>query len=155
MSESDPSRFDVTIERTFEASRERVWDAWTDPAQVAEWWGPTGFTVPRCELDVRPGGAFRIDMEGPDGTVHPSEGVFEAVDEPEVLVFLTAAGQDEDGNYLFEVRQTATFEEREGVTVVRLDAEVLKAAPGSARYLEGMEDGWRQSLEKLEGVLEA
>ncbi len=151
----DPNDFDVTIERTFDTPRERVWEAWTDPEQVAQWWGPTDFTVPRCELDVRPGGALRIDMEGPDGNVYPSEGMFEEVDEPERLVLVDAAGEDEDGNYQFEVRQTVTFEERGGETLLTLEAEVLEATPEAEKHLKGMEEGWSQSLDKLEGYLES
>ncbi|WP_222913240.1 SRPBCC domain-containing protein [Natrinema sp. SYSU A 869] len=146
----DPSEYDVTITRTFEAPREAVWDAWTDPEQVAEWWGPTDFTVPRCEMDVRPGGAFRIDMEAPDGTVYPSDGRFEAVDEPERLVLVDGAVEDDDGNYQFEVRQTVTFVDLNGTTELTLEAAVLEATPEVAKYLEGMEEGWNQSFEKLD-----
>ncbi len=62
---------DLVLTRVFDAPRERVWKAWTDPRQVAQWWGPAGFTNPRCEVDVRPGGVLRIDMRGPDA---PFEG---------------------------------------------------------------------------------
>ena len=65
---------DLVLIRIFDAPRERVWKAWTDPRQVAQWWGPAGFTNPRCEVDVRPGGVLRIDMRGPDGTVYPMAG---------------------------------------------------------------------------------
>lgn len=149
----DPSAYDVTIERTFDAPRAAVWAAWTDPEQLAEWWGPTDFTVPRCELDVRPGGEVRIDMEGPDGTVYPSEGVFDAVEEPERLVLVAEAGQTDDGTDRFEVRQTVTFEERGGETLLTLEAEVLEATPGAAEHLAGMAEGWSQSLEKLDAFV--
>lgn len=151
----DPNDYDVTITRTFDALRERVWDAWTDPDQVAQWWGPKHFTVPDCELDVRLGGAFRIDMEAPDGTVHPSDGVFDDVVEPERLVLVTAAGEDDDGNHQFEVRQTVTFEERGSETLLTLEAEVQKATADAAEHLEGMEEGWNQSFEKLDDFLVA
>lgn len=153
MTEFDPTEYNTTMQRTFDAPRERVWNAWTDPERVKQWWGPEGFTVPRCELDVRPGGALRIDMEGPDGTVYPSEGVLEEVVEPEKLVLVDAAGEDDDGNYQFEVRQTVTFEERDERTLLTLEAEVLEATPEAAEHLEGMEEGWSQSLEKLEHML--
>src|SRR5882762_715575 len=65
-------------------------NAWTDPKQVAEWWGPHRFTNPVCDLDVRPGGAIRIHMRGPDGTVYPMTGVYQEVVEPERLVFTSA-----------------------------------------------------------------
>lgn len=153
MTDFDPTEYDLTIQRTFDAPRERVWNAWTDPEQVAQWWGPKHFTVPRCELDVRPGGTLRIDMAGPDGTVYPSEGVFEAVDAPERLVLVTSAGEDDDGSYQFEVRQTVSFAEHDEETTITLDAEVLEATPDAAEHLKGMEEGWRQSFEKLETFL--
>lgn len=157
MTETDfaPSDYDVTIVRTFDAPRDRVWEAWTDPAQVAQWWGPEGFTVPRCELDVRPGGTFRIDMEAPDGTVFPSHGIFDEVIEPEQLVLVAGAVEDDDGSYMMEVRQTVTFEERDGRTTLTLEATVMEASPDAAEQLEGMEQGWSQTLDKLEAFVGA
>ena len=61
----------VTITRTFDAPRKLVWQAWTDPKMMAQWFGPRGFTNPFCELDVRPGGSLRIVMRGPDGNDYP------------------------------------------------------------------------------------
>ena len=57
----------LVIERIFDAPPNLVFKAWTDPKQVAQWWGPKGFTNPVCEMDVRPGGALRIVMRAPDG----------------------------------------------------------------------------------------
>lgn len=65
---------ELVLTRTFDAPRELVFKAWTDAKQLAEWWGPKGFTNPVCDIDVRPGGAIRIDMTGPDGTVYPMGG---------------------------------------------------------------------------------
>ena len=59
----------LRITRVFDAPREVVFKAWTDPQLLAQWWGPKGFTNPVCELDARPGGAIRVHMRGPDGTV--------------------------------------------------------------------------------------
>ena len=55
----------MEMTRVFDAPREVVFAAWTDPKQVAQWWGPTGFTTPVCELDVQPGGAILIHMRAP------------------------------------------------------------------------------------------
>ena len=96
---------ELVLTRVFNAPRERVWKAWTDPNQVAQWWGPAGFTNPRCEVDVRPGGVLRIDMRGPDGTVYPMSGVYREVVSPERLVF-TGSALDEKGKPLFEVLNT-------------------------------------------------
>ncbi|APX97864.1 SRPBCC family protein [Natronorubrum daqingense] len=148
--EFDPNEYDTTITRTFDAPREAVWAAWTDPEQVAEWWGPHGFTVPDCEVDARPGGAFSIDMEAPDGTVYPDEGEFHEVVEPERLVLTSRAFEDDDGGYQLEVRHTVTFEADGDQTHLTLEAEVASATPAVEESLGGMEMGWSQSFEKLE-----
>ena len=150
----DPSEYDVTIERTVDAPRERVWEAWTDPDQVAQWWGPEGFTVPRCELDVRPGGAFHVDMQAPDGTVYPDAGEILEVDPPERLVLVSRAFEDEDGNPHLETRSTVTFEANGDRTHLALEAEVISATPDVEDALGGMEMGWSQSFEKLEEFLD-
>src|SRR5579862_8930953 len=82
---------EVTITRTFAAPRALVFKAWTDPQHLAQWWGPKGFTNPVCEFDARVGGALRIHMRGPDGTIYPMEGVIRELVTPERLVFSAAA----------------------------------------------------------------
>jgi len=59
---------EITITRVFDAPREMIWDAWTDPEQNVKWWGPRGFTSTIREMDVRPGGVWKSTMHGPDGT---------------------------------------------------------------------------------------
>jgi uncharacterized protein YndB with AHSA1/START domain len=88
---------ELVLTRVFDAPRELVFKAWTDPQRVAQWWGPRCFTNPVCELDVRPAGAIRIHMRGPDGTVYPMTGVYQVV-EPERIVF-TSAALDAEGNH--------------------------------------------------------
>jgi uncharacterized protein YndB with AHSA1/START domain len=106
---------ELVLTRVFDAPRELVWKVWTDPKHVARWWGPHGFTNPVCELDVRPGGAIRIHMRGPDGTVYPMTGVYLEIVEPERIVF-TSAALGADGNPMFEVLTTVTFAEQGGKT---------------------------------------
>src|SRR5260370_30002795 len=116
---------ELVLTRVFDAPRELVFKAWTDPKCVAEWWGPNGFTNPVCELDVRPGGAIRIHMRGPDAIVYPMTGVYQEVVWPERLVF-TSAALDLDGNPMFEVRTTVTFAETGGKTEQSLRAPLIK-----------------------------
>ena len=139
---------ELVLTRVFDAPRELVFKLWTDPKHVAQWWGPHGFTNPVCELDLRPGGAIRIHMRGPDGTVYPMTGVYNEVVEPERLVF-TSAALDADGNPMFEVLTTVTFAEQSGKTKQILRARVIKRTAQAAPYLKGMEAGWTQSLERL------
>lgn len=145
-------KLDLVITRVFDTPRALVWKAWTDPKQLARWWGPKGFTNPVCKVDVRPGGAIRIDMRGPDGTVYPMTGVYREVIEPERLVF-TASALDEKGKPLFEVLNSATFIEEGGKTMLTLEARVLTKTAGADQYLQGMEAGWTQSLERLDALM--
>lgn len=143
----------VVVERLFDAPRELLFGAWTDQEQVKQWWGPHHFTNPRCEVDARPGGAIRIDMQGPDGVTHPMTGEFLEVEEPSRLVFITRAFEDEDGNAALEVRFTVTFVEQGGKTLLTLYADVITAEPLAIEALSGMEEGWKQSFEKLDTFL--
>lgn len=138
----------LVITRTFDASANVVFGAWTDPKQVAKWWGPSGFTNPVCELDVRPGGAIRVHMRAPDGTVYPMSGIYQEVAPPERLVFSSSA-LDQEGRPLFEILNTVTFSEQGGRTVLRLEARVLKATAQAPQFLDGMDEGWRQTLVRL------
>ena len=143
---------ELVLKRVFNAPRERVWKAWTDPRQLAQWWGPAGFTNPVCEADVRPGGAIRIDMRGPDGAVYPMTGVYREVVAPERLVF-AASALDEKGRPLFEVLNTVTFAKQGGKTLLTVRAQVVNKTAGADAYLEGMEAGWSQSLVRLDALL--
>ncbi len=87
----------VTLTRLFDAPRELVWRAWTDPKHLAQWFGPRGFTSSVPELDVRVGGGLRIVMHGPDGNDYPMKGVFREAVPPERLVFSNIA-IDNDGH---------------------------------------------------------
>jgi uncharacterized protein YndB with AHSA1/START domain len=143
--------YDLVITREFDAPRDAVFKAWTDPKMMMNWWGPHTFTTPRCELDVRPGGAIAIDMRGPDGAIYSNHGAFREVVAPERLVF-TLAFDDDKGELLFDVLITANFAERAGKTTLTLEARALTVKPGAEIYLSGMEDGWTQSLERLEDL---
>jgi uncharacterized protein YndB with AHSA1/START domain len=139
---------ELVITRVFDAPRELLFKAWTDPKLVAIWWGPHRFTNPVCELDARPGGAIRIHMRGPDGTVYPMTGVYKEIVEPERIVF-TSAALDEAGHPMFELLTTVTFAEQGGKTKQILRACVIMRTAKAAPYLAGMEAGWTQSLERL------
>ena len=148
-----PATRDLVLTRIFDAPRELVFKAWTDPKHIAQWWGPKGFTNPVCELDVRPGGAIRTDMRGPDGVVYPMGGVFHEIAEPERLVFTSSAFEDAHGTPQLEVLNTVTFVEHDGKTKLTLHAVVVKAAPEVAAALAEMEEGWTQNLVRLEELM--
>lgn len=143
---------ELTLARKIKAPRELVFDAWINVKHLAEWWGPKAFTNPRCEIDARPGGAIRIDMRGPDGTVYPMTGRFVEIVRPKRLVFMTAA-IDADGKPMFEVLNTVTFAKIEGGTEIALSACVTSTTPAAPQYLAGMSEGWSQSLDRLAALV--
>ncbi len=139
---------DLVITRVFNARRELVFKAWTDPKAMVQWWGPRGFTTPLCESDPRPGGAIRIHMRAPDGRIYPSVGTYHEVVEPERVVATTSV-LDAEGNELLEVLNTVTFLEHADGTELTLRAHVVKSTPQAAPMLAGMKEGWRQTLDRL------
>ncbi len=143
----------MEMTRFFRAPRRRVWQAWTDVDQLAQWWGPKVFTNPRCEIDLRPGGKIHIDMRAPDGTVYPMDGEFEEIVPPERLVFLASA-LDGQGEPMFVNRNTVLFREVEGGTEISLHVVVVSATAIAPQYLKGMREGWSGSLDKLAALLQ-
>lgn len=140
---------EICLRRAFGAPRALVWQAWTDPLELAQWWGPRGFSSPRCEFDLRVGGAIGIDMRAPDGTVYPMRGTVDEFSVGERLVF-TASPIDAQGHPVFDCRYEVLFEERDGFTLVRLAGQVTQVHdPAAARYLAGQEQGWSESLYRL------
>ncbi|ABS24818.1 SRPBCC family protein [Anaeromyxobacter sp. Fw109-5] len=107
----DASEREIVSARTFAAPRERVFEAFRDPARLARWWGPQGFRSTFEVFDFRPGGAWRFVMHGPDGVDHPNESVFLAVEPPERIVFRHLSG-----GHPFEL--TITLDEKGGTTRV-------------------------------------
>jgi len=144
---SEALKQDLVLTRIFDAPREIVFRAWTDPKHLAEWFGPHGFTNPVCEVDLRPGGEWRHVMRGPDGNDYPMTAIFQEVVRPERLVFVTYVPDKEKS--LFEILNTVTFNDQAGKTKLTLEAKVLKSTPEAAPMLAGMEEGWSQSLERL------
>ena len=143
---------EVVITRVFDAPREIVFKAWTDPKQMKAWYGPKMFTNTVCELDVRVGGAWRIVMRGPDGAEYPGRGVYCEVVKPERLVF-TSEATDKEGKVILKGLATATFAEEGGKTKLTLRMRATAMVDYAVAYLAGMEAGWAQSLERLAEVL--
>src|SRR5438477_845097 len=83
-SKLDRATFTITFERSLAASRDQVFDAWTKPERISQWWDPTGAPLVECAIDLRVGGAFRFVNEG---HAPPFEGVYRVVERPAKLVF--------------------------------------------------------------------
>jgi len=143
--------------RIFDAPRELVYRAWTDPAQLAKWFPPEGFGTARCEVDARPGGVFRLDMKAPDGPpfdgkVFPGPGTFREVVPNERLVF-TMTPEMGDGRTMPTVLMTVRFEDLAGKTRLTVEQTLPTVEEFVTMAKTGMAEGIRQSLDKLAGVL--
>ena len=143
-----PMEREIVITRVYDAPRELVFRAWTDPKHMARWWGPKHFTNRVEQMDVRPGGAWRIIMCAPDGAEHPAQGVYREIVPPERLVFTNLA-VDKDGNVIIDGFTTVTFDDQNGKTKLTLQTRGVAKVAYAAQYLKGMQMGWTQSLERL------
>ena len=143
---------ELTITRVFDAPRALVFEVWTDPKHLAQWWGPQGFTNPVCEFDARVGGEFRIHMRGPDGSIYPMKGVIREFVPPGRLVFTTIA-VDAAGNHLLEGLTTVLFNEENGKTKLTLHTAMVAVVEIAIVNLQGMEMGWTQSIDKLQAYI--
>jgi len=142
---------EVVVSRLIDATREQVFDAWINPAKLAQWWGPNGFVNPRCEIDPRPGGRIYIEMiRTSDGKMFPLDGEVETVEAPSRIVFRARGYNAANDKTTIEDRVTATFEERDGKTLVTVHLYVLDVAPAFTEAAKRMDIGWSQSLERLE-----
>jgi len=144
----DTKEKELVINRIINAPRELVWKAWTDPEQVAKWWGPSNFSIPLCEMDVKPGGAILIHMKAPDGVIYPMNGIYKELVKPERIVFVGAA-LDTHGNALFEQMTSIQFEKEGNKTKLSIKVTFSKVKPEAAGHLAGAEVGWNQMLDKL------
>ncbi|HEV8205719.1 MAG TPA: SRPBCC domain-containing protein [Acidimicrobiia bacterium] len=135
MAETPPIGREFTITRVFDAPRELVWKAWTDPEHVARWFGPRGFTTPlsTITMDVRTGGSFELMMVADDGKEYPAGGTFLEIVEPERLVW-----RDRD----IDLTVTVTFTDLGGRT--EMTCHVVGKTGGAQAY-----DGWSTMFDKL------
>ena len=138
----------LTINRVLNAPRALVFRAWTDPSHLVRWWGPEGFTIPECQMDVRVGGAWRTCMRSPDGNEYRVRGVYREIVKPERLVF-TWAWEDENGQPKHETIVTVTFAERAGKTAMRMVHGVFESK--KARDSHGW--GWNSTFVCLKDYL--
>lgn len=106
----------ISITRAYEAPLKAVWDAWTDPKQIAQWWGPRGFTITTHSRDLRVGGTWRYTMHGPDGVDYPNVTQYLEVEEYQKLVY--DHGGDDTRAPMFRV--TVLFSETGGKTKMEM-----------------------------------
>lgn len=151
---NEPKR-EVTITRTFNAPRELVWKAWTDPKILQKWWGPRGVTNPTCEWEAKPNGKIHIVMLagnelGPmAGMKWPMKGTFREVTPQSRLVFVSSA-LDDVQEAVLDSLVTVELEEMSEKTRMNLHIVVTRAVEGKTKgMLQGMAAGWNQQSDKL------
>jgi uncharacterized protein YndB with AHSA1/START domain len=142
---------EIFISRVLNASPERVYEAFTTPEQVAEWWGPVGFKNTVHEMDVRPGGVWRLTMHGPDGRDYPNKIVFIDVVKNEKLVYRHS---DDDGAEHITFHVTVDFENVSGKTRVSMRS-VFESEDALKRVVEeyGALEGATENMNRLEEYL--
>jgi len=151
---------ELVINRVFNAPREQVWKAWTEPEQMKRWWGPKGFTSPVSKIDLRVGGKYLGSMRSPEGKDFWSTGVYREIVPMERIV-CTDSFADEKGNVVpathygmgedfpLEMLITVTFEDIGHKTSLTLRHEGLPAD----KMRELTEAGWKESFDKLAEIL--
>jgi uncharacterized protein YndB with AHSA1/START domain/predicted enzyme related to lactoylglutathione lyase len=149
---------ELFITRVFDAPRELVWKAWTEPERMMRWWGPKIYTCPVFKIDLRIGGKYLGAMKAPDGKLYWSTGVYREIAVPERLV-MTDSFADEKGNIVpgsyygmspdwpTELLVAVTFKEQDGKTVMDLRHSGLAGLPGEE--IAAMEQGWKEQFDKL------
>jgi len=157
---------DFVISRVFDAPRELVWKAMTEPERMKEWWGPKGFTVLAAKMDLRPGGSYHYGMAGPDGTQMWGKMAYREVDAPSRLVFINSFSDEAGGvtrhpmapTWPLEMLSILTFEELPGGKT----RFTVRWSPHNASAEEqqtfdaghaSMTQGWTGTLDKLEQYL--
>ncbi|MDA1215832.1 MAG: SRPBCC domain-containing protein [Chloroflexi bacterium] len=136
---------EIVIERVFDAPRELVWKAWTDPEHVAQWWGPQGMTTRVDELDLRPGGNWRYVMLHPNGSEYPQKGTFREIVAPEKIV--TSAEFEVTGDHTQHVIMMYQFDELGDKTKFTMRHEQI--TPMDPSYKEGVAGGWNSNFDCL------
>ena len=134
----------LEVRRTIRAPRQRVFDAWTKAEELKAWHAPGPLTVSFAEIDLRPGGAYRIHMRTPDGVEHRVSGVYREVDPPKKLVYTWSWDGE---NVVKDSVVTLEFYERGNATEV-----VLRHAIADDKERASHEQGWTSILDKLEGA---
>ncbi len=150
----------LILTRVFNAPRDLVFKAWTQPQRMKQWWGPKGFTCPVCKIDLRPGGEYFNCMRSPEGKDYWSKGTYQEIEVPQRIV-CTDSFADENGNIVSpddygmnsdwpaEALITVIFTEHAGKTRIMLQHAPIK--PGLERDL--CQQGWSESFDKLADYL--
>ena len=148
-----PTEREIVITRTFDAPRTLVFDLWTNAEHVAHWWDPSGVPLAVCEIDLRPGGAFRFVHGRTGGTGHAFAGVYREIEPPSRLVFTTPSpsGAASTGTLAFSAVGEATLltmtiacasrADRDALLAMRVDAGTVRTLDNLDEYLGTVRSG--------------
>jgi uncharacterized protein YndB with AHSA1/START domain len=144
-----PSDTEIEVTRVVDAPRELVFDCWTKPEHITKWMlGPPGWTMPVCEVDLRPGGSWHFAWRGEDGAELDMSGVYQEVSPPERLVASERWGDDWP-----ETLNTTVFSDEDGMTLVTTTMLYPSKAARDAALGTGMKDGMGMSFDRLDAYL--
>lgn len=146
-----PGDRDIVVERSFDAPREAVFAAYTQPDLLRRWFGPHGHTLVECDVDLRVGGRWRYRVAGDDGSDMVLHGIFRAVEPPSRLVTTQVFGEEyaaEDESIV-----TARFDEHEGRTTLTITVRYPNGDARDQMAMSGMADGMGQGFDRLDAVL--
>lgn len=148
---ANPGESMFTVTRMFNAPARFVWDAWTKPEYMKRWFGNSCSTLEMCEMDVRPGGAWRRVLRMQDGSLVGFHGVFKELEPPLRVVFTEIFEPFPDHPSIV----TVTMTERDGKTYVRVEQLHQSVESRDAHIASGMERGMRETLDRLEAFVSA
>jgi uncharacterized protein YndB with AHSA1/START domain len=136
--------YQLLLEREFDAPRDLVFEVWSEPKHLANWWGPNGFSMPFCEVDFRVGCQYRICMRSPEGEDHWLRGEYKVIDQPQRLVF-TWLRENADGSVWCDTLVEISFEGAAERTRFRMH----QTGFGSAAHRDEHRGGWSECLNRL------
>ena len=145
---TDIQNYNLSLTRDFNAPRETVFQAWTDPEVLSKWFGPRGVMCESAEIDLRVGGKYQFTLKLPDGTISNHKGEYREIDPPNKLVFtgiLDGQGCSGSAGYIAETVVTIEFQERGDATRLILTHDFLP----SEESKESHAFGWNGSFDRL------
>lgn len=151
----------LTFERVYSAPIDKVWQAWTDPEQVKQWWGPEGVLVPECIIDLRVGGQVRIVMEAGEsmgkyqGTRWPLDGTFTEINAPHSFSYEAKSWTEgeEDKSTIDQINTLKLTADGES-TKMLFTVTIVKVGPGAKMAAFGMKFGYKAQFDKLSKLLD-
>src|SRR5688572_26648265 len=145
-----PSDLEVVLTRVVDAPRRLVWETWTNPEHVPQWMtGPDGWTMPVCEIDLRPGGGWHFVWRKTDGTEMDMRGAYREVTPPERLVSTESWGEN-----WAETVNTLILSEKGGKTTITQVILYPSKEARDAALKTGMKEGMDQSFDRLDEYLQ-